>query len=71
MLLGTDNPERLTELQRLEDKRVRSAKEISPQVERPQFRTPLHNFPGLVEGSAVHLETRLTPINEPTQKVEW
>lgn len=71
MLLGTDNPDRLIQLQHLEDKRHTSHREIPSSVERPQFRTPLHNMTNLVEGSAVHLETRLTPINEPTQKVEW
>ena len=71
MLLGTDNPERLHELQRLENKRSTSTHEVTPMVERPQFRTPLHNQLGLAEGSAVHLETRLTPISEPSQKVEW
>ncbi|XP_055338080.1 LOW QUALITY PROTEIN: titin-like [Paramacrobiotus metropolitanus] len=71
MLLGTDNPDRLVQLQHLEEKRVYSQKELSSHVERPQFRTPLHNHTNLVEGTSVHLETRLTPINEPTQKVEW
>ena len=38
--------------------------------EKPQFGRPLRNA-NVIEGTPVHLEATLTPVNDPTMKVEW
>lgn len=39
--------------------------------EKPQFGRPLRNLEKLVEGQSAHLEATLTPVNDPTMRVEW
>nr|XP_029725955.1 titin-like isoform X8 [Aedes albopictus] len=39
-------------------------------AEKPQFGRPLKNA-SVSEGLPVHLEATLTPVNDPTMKVEW
>lgn len=39
-------------------------------AEKPQFGKPLKNVQ-VGEGQPVHLEATLTPVNDPTMRVEW
>ena len=39
--------------------------------EKPNFGRPLYNLDNLVEGQSAHLEATLTPVNDPSMKVEW
>lgn len=39
-------------------------------AEKPQFGKPLKNAQ-VTEGFPVHLEATLTPVNDPTMRVEW
>lgn len=39
-------------------------------AEKPQFGRPLRNA-SVQEGKPVHLEATLTPVNDPTMRVEW
>ena len=43
--------------------------EISPQ--RPAFIRPLQDLGELQEGRNAHFEAQLTPVSDPTMKVEW
>jgi titin len=36
----------------------------------PAFTKPLHNV-DIIEGTNVHLECRLQPVNDPSMRVEW
>jgi titin len=36
----------------------------------PQFTKPLHNV-DIIEGTNVHLECRLQPVNDSSMRVEW
>lgn len=40
-------------------------------MEKPEFGRPLKNIEHLAEGKMAHLEATLTPVNDPTMKVEW
>lgn len=63
----------LQKIQYLEDesryKRVSTEEKVV--AEKPQFGRPLKNIEHLPEGSSAHLEATLTPVNDPTMKVEW
>ncbi|XP_055645258.1 titin-like, partial [Toxorhynchites rutilus septentrionalis] len=48
----------------------RKAEEDHFVAEKPQFGRPLKNT-NVAEGLPVHLEATLTPVNDPTMKVEW
>lgn len=48
----------------------RTAEEDAFVAEKPQFGRPLKNAQ-VNEGASVHLEATLTPVNDPTMKIEW
>ena len=54
-------------LQQQEDQVV-PARTLAPGKDRPSFRKDLRSQE-LFEGQPLHLETKLTPINDPTMKV--
>lgn len=62
----------LEKIHYLEDasKYHRRAEEEAFVAEKPQFGRPLKNV-NAQEGRPVHLEATLTPVNDPTMKVEW
>lgn len=66
-------PDSLQFIQQLEDysryQRTESVEEISAQ--RPAFIRPLHDLGELQEGRNAHFEAQLTPVSDPTMKVEW
>ncbi|XP_026832432.1 titin isoform X1 [Drosophila erecta] len=68
----TQHEEALTKIQHLEDtsRFQRKTDEEQFHAERPQFGRPLRNAK-VNEGSPVHLEATLIPVNDPTMKVEW
>lgn len=54
-----------------DDSRYKRKVEEEPYiVEKPNFGRPLRNA-NVPEGIPVHLEATLTPVNDPTMKVEW
>lgn len=73
IILDTQHEGALQKIQYLEDdsryKRTRTEEAII--AEKPQFGRPLRNVEHLPEGLNVHLEATLTPVNDPTMKVEW
>lgn len=60
-------------IQQLEDyskyQRTESVEEIAAQ--RPNFIRPLQDLGELHEGRNAHFEAQLTPVSDPTMKVEW
>lgn len=55
-----------------DDSRYKKTTEEEVSVtEKPQFGRPLKNVEHLPEGKLAHLEATLTPVNDPTMKVEW
>ncbi|KAH8354104.1 hypothetical protein KR067_009193, partial [Drosophila pandora] len=68
----TQHEEALTKIQHLEDtsRFQRKTDEEQFHAERPQFGRPLRNAK-VNEGTPVHLEATLIPVNDPTMKVEW
>lgn len=62
----------LEKIQYLEDdsRNKRVAREETFVAEKPQFGKPLKNAE-VPEGKPVHLEATLTPVNDPTMRVEW
>uniref|UniRef100_A0A0K8UMS0 Regulatory protein zeste n=1 Tax=Bactrocera latifrons TaxID=174628 RepID=A0A0K8UMS0_BACLA len=68
----TQHEEALQKIQHLEDESryQRKVEEDQFLAERPQFGRPLRNA-NVNEGTPVHLEATLTPVNDPTMKVEW
>lgn len=52
------------------DRSTRRAEDEHYVAEKPQFGRPLRNA-NVAEGVPVHLEATLTPVNDPTMKVEW
>lgn len=73
IILDTQHEGALQKIQYLEDdsryKRTRTEETVI--AEKPQFGRPLRNVEHLPEGLNVHLEATLTPVNDPTMKVEW
>lgn len=61
----------MAKIQRLEQKEGRKAAEETVVIEKPNFGRALRNQDKLIEGQAVHMEATLTPVNDPTMKVEW
>lgn len=61
----------MAKIQRLEQKVSGKAAEEQVVIEKPNFGRALRNQDKLVEGQAVHMEATLTPVNDPTMKVEW
>lgn len=66
-------PDSLQYIQQLEDyskyQRQESVEETSSQ--RPVFIRPLQDLGELQEGRNAHFEAQLTPVSDPTMKVEW
>lgn len=70
---ASQHPDSLQYIQQLEDyskyQRQESVEEISSQ--RPAFIRPLQDLGELQEGRNAHFEAQLTPVSDPTMKVEW
>ncbi|XP_033210459.1 titin [Belonocnema kinseyi] len=69
----SQHPDSLRYIQQLEDyskyQRQESVEETSSQ--RPVFIRPLQDLGELQEGRNAHFEAQLTPVSDPTMKVEW
>ena len=65
------HPDALPKLARLEQKSGYKVAEDQAVIEKPNFGRSLRNQDKLIEGQAVHMEATLTPVNDPTMKVEW
>ncbi|KAE8746083.1 hypothetical protein FOCC_FOCC007207 [Frankliniella occidentalis] len=70
---SSQHPDSLQQIQQLEDysryQRTESLEEMTAQ--RPEFIRPLHDLGDLQEGRNAHFEAQLTPVSDPTMKVEW
>ena len=66
-------PDSLQYINQLEDyskyQRTDSVDETVPQ--RPSFVRPLHDVGDVNEGRNAHFEAQLTPVSDPTMRVEW
>ena len=73
IIRDTQHKEALQKIQYLEDdsRYKRTTDEEVTIHERPEFGRPLKNIEHLAEGKMAHLEATLTPVNDPTMKVEW
>ncbi|XP_011704408.1 PREDICTED: titin [Wasmannia auropunctata] len=69
----TQHESALKKIQYLEDdsRYKRVIEEDTIIAEKPTFGRPLKNIEHLPEGKSAHLEATLTPVNDPTMKVEW
>lgn len=69
----TQHPNSLQQIQQLEDyskyQRMESIEEINNQ--KPAFIRPLRDLGDLEEGHNAHFEGQLTPVSDPTMRVEW
>lgn len=72
IIRDTQHESALEKIQYLEDdsRYKRVAREEGFVAEKPQFGKPLKNV-HVPEGLPVHLEATLTPVNDPTMRVEW
>jgi hypothetical protein len=72
IILETQNEGAMEKIHYLEDasRYQRKAEEDQFVAEKPQFGRPLRNA-SVNEGTPVHLEATLIPVNDPTMKVEW
>lgn len=73
IIRDTQHEGALQKIQYLEDdsRYKRTDTEEVAVAEKPQFGRPLKNIESLPEGRSAHLEATLTPVNDPTMKVEW
>nr|CAD7404271.1 unnamed protein product [Timema cristinae] len=73
IIRDTQHEGALQKIQYLEDdsRNKRTPKEDTVIAEKPQFGRPLRNIEKLPEGLSAHLEATLTPVNDPTMRVEW
>lgn len=71
LLLDTLDEQRLQKIKALENYEQPMKVEADLAPEKPVFLTPLNNLEKLKEGDHVHLETRLTPVNDPNLVVSW
>lgn len=73
IIRDTQHEGALQKIQHLEDdsRYKRTAHEDVVIAEKPQFGRPLKSIENLPEGASAHLEATLTPVNDPTMKVEW
>ncbi len=66
-------PDSLPYIDQLEDyskyQRTESVDETVAQ--RPAFVRPLHDLGDINEGRNAHFEAQLTPVSDPTMRVEW
>lgn len=69
----SQHPDSLQYIQQLEDySKYTHQESIEEQVtQKPQFIRPLQEMGELQEGRNVHLEAQLTPVSDPTMRVEW
>ncbi|XP_035789232.1 titin-like isoform X6 [Anopheles albimanus] len=69
----TQHPSTLNQIQQLEDYskyvRTESIEEVVNQ--RPAFTRPLQDLGELEEGRNAHFEAQITPVSDPTMRVEW
>lgn len=69
----SQHPSSLQHIQQLEDyskyQRMESIEEINNQ--KPAFIRPLRDLGDLEEGHNAHFEAQLTPVSDPTMRVEW
>lgn len=72
IIRDTQHESALEKIQYLEDdsKYKRVVHDESFIAEKPQFGKPIKNVQA-AEGQPVHLEATLTPVNDPTMRVEW
>lgn len=70
-IIETQHPEAMAQITRLEQKAPSKRPEDAVVIEKPHFGRSLRNQEHLIEGQAVHMEATLTPVNDPTMKVEW
>lgn len=72
IIRDTQHESALEKIQYLEcdAKYKRKAEDDQFVAEKPQFGRPLRNA-NVQEGKPVHLEATLTPVNDPTMRVEW
>ncbi|GFY64285.1 titin [Trichonephila inaurata madagascariensis] len=72
LILESQQPDSLQKIRMLEDQsRFSRPEEPEQTFEKPNFGRPLYNLDNLTEGQSAHLEATLTPVNDPTMKVEW
>lgn len=69
--METQHPEAMAQITRLEQKAPYKVQEETAMLEKPHFGRALRNQERLIEGQAIHMEATLTPVNDPTMKVEW
>lgn len=72
IIRDTQHESALEKIQYLEDgsRHKGIVRDESFVAEKPQFGKPLKNAQ-VAEGHPVHLEATLTPVNDPTMRVEW
>lgn len=69
--LDTQHVDALEKIKTLESYKPGRKEEVTVLTsEKPNFTRPLRNV-AVAEAQPVHLEATLTPINDPTMKVEW
>lgn len=70
---SSQHPDSLQQIQQLEDysRYQRSESVEDTAAQRPEFIRPLHDLGELQEGRNAHFEAQLTPVSDPTMKVEW
>lgn len=70
---STQHPTSLEYIQHLEDqsKYQRSESLEETTTHKPQFIRPLQELGELEEGKNAHFEAQLTPVSDPTMRVEW
>lgn len=72
LILESQQPDSLQKIRALEDhSRFARPEEPDQMFDKPNFGRPLRNLDELVEGQSAHLEATLTPVNDPTMRVEW
>ena len=71
--MDTQNENSLRQIRNLEDdsRYKKTVYEDTQVMEKPQFGKPLKNITNLPELKTAHFEATLTPVNDPTMKVEW
>ncbi|GIY11090.1 titin, partial [Caerostris extrusa] len=72
LILESQQPDSLQKIRMLEDhSRFAKPEEPEQMFGKPIFGRPLYNLDNLIEGQSAHLEATLTPVNDPSMKVEW
>lgn len=73
IILEPQQPDSIAKIRALEGQNRYYREEIRDVEirEKPNFGRPLYNLDNLQEGQTAHLEATLTPVNDPSMKVEW